>query len=122
MADIDLKTWVSDLKSRCDIVSTISKYCHIVQKGRSYWTCCPFHMEKTPSFCIYDAEQTYHCYGCKETGDIVKFIMKIESCDFMQAVEILARGVGLDVPNFTSKNKDDIAQRKKEKNVASQVF
>lgn len=112
---MDFKTWILDLKSRCDIVSVISKYCHVVQKGRSYWTCCPFHIEKTPSLCIYDLEQSFHCYGCKEFGDVIRFVMKIESCDFMQAVEILAKSVGMEVPNFSIKNSDGIEKRKKEK-------
>ncbi len=115
MAEVDFKTWLGELKSRCDIVTVISRYCNVVPRGRSYWTCCPFHMEKTPSFCIYDSEQTYHCYGCKEFGDVIKFVMKIESCDFMQAVEILAKSVGMEVPNFSITNSDGIEKRKKEK-------
>ena len=74
-------------------------------------------MEKTPSLCIYDMEQTFHCYGCKEHGDVVRFVMKIESCDFMQAVEILAKSVGMEVPNFSTKNSDGIEKRKKEKDL-----
>ena len=115
MAEVDFKAWLLELKSRCDIVSVFSKYCHVVQKGRSYWTCCPFHIEKTPSLCIYDIEQTFHCYGCKEHGDVIRFVMKIESCDFMQAVEILAKSVGMEVPNFSITSGDGIEKRKKEK-------
>ncbi len=115
MAEVDFKTWLLELKSRCDIVSVFSKYCHVVQKGRSYWTCCPFHIEKTPSLCIYDVEQTFHCYGCKEHGDVIRLVMKIESCDFMQAVEILAKSVGMEVPNFSITSGDGIEKRKKEK-------
>ena len=108
LEEIDFKTWLLELKSRCDIVSLFSKYCHVVQKGRSYWTCCPFHIEKTPSLCIYDTEQSFHCYGCKEHGDVIRFVMKIESCDFMQAVEILAKSVGMEVPNFSIQSSDGI--------------
>jgi len=111
----DFKTWLSSLKGKCDIVSVMSRYCHLVQKGRNYWTCCPFHIEKTPSLCIYDYEQTFHCYGCKEHGDVVKFVQKIESCDFMQAVEILAKSVGMEIPSFSTTATDDIQKRKKEK-------
>lgn len=117
MAEVDFKNWLAELKSRCDIVSVFNKYCHVVQKGRNYWACCPFHMEKEPSLCIYDLEQTFHCYGCKEHGDVIRFVMKIESCDFLQAVEILARSVGMEVPSFSSENKDGIEKRKKEKDL-----
>ena len=113
LAEVEFRTWLGELKSRCDIVTVISRYCNVVPKGRSYWTCCPFHIEKTPSLCIYDVEQTFHCYGCKEHGDVIRFVMKIESCDFMQAVEILAKSVGMEVPNFSIKNSDGIEKRKK---------
>lgn len=118
----DFKVWLEELKSKCDIVSVISKYCHIVQKGRTYWTCCPFHMEKTPSMCIYDYEQVYHCYGCKEHGDVVKFVQKIESCDFMQAVELLAKSVGMEVPNFSTTDSAGIEKRKKDKDIALEIL
>ena len=118
----DFKQWLGELKSKCDIVSVMSKYCHLVQKGRSYWTCCPFHIEKTPSLFIYEIEQTYHCYGCREHGDVVKFVQKIESCDFMQAVEILAKSVGMEVPNFSITSADGIEKRKKEKDLVLDVL
>lgn len=118
----DFKQWLGELKSKCDIVSVMSKYCRLVQKGRSYWTCCPFHMEKTPSLCIYENEQSYHCYGCREHGDVVKFVQKIESCDFMQAIEILAKSVGMEVPNFSTTSSDGIEKRKKEKDLVLEVL
>lgn len=118
----DFKVWLEELKSKCDIVSVMSKYCHLVQKGRMYWTCCPFHMEKTPSMCVYDYEQVYHCYGCKEHGDVVKFVQKIESCDFMQAVELLAKSVGMEVPNFSTTDASGIEKRKKDKDLALEIL
>ena len=118
----DFKAWLEELKSKCDIVTVMSKYCHLVQKGKSYWTCCPFHMEKTPSMCIYEYEQVYHCYGCKEHGDVVKFVQKIESCDFMQAVELLAKSVGMEVPNFSMVDSNGIEKRKKDKDIALNIL
>lgn len=115
MKDSDFREWVEELKSRCDIVTVISRYCNVVKRGRYHWTCCPFHVEKLPSMCIYDTEQCYHCYGCKEHGDVIKFVRKMESCDYMQAIEILARSVGMEVPNFSITNDDGIQKRKKEK-------
>ena len=72
-------------------------------------------MERDPSFCIYEDEQTFYCYGCKEHGDVIKFVMKIESCDYIQAVEMLAKSVGMEVPNFSMKNQQGIEVRKKDK-------
>jgi len=111
----NFKIWLSELKSKCDIVSVVSKYCNLTRRGSHYWTCCPFHNEKTPSMCIYEYEQTFHCFGCKEFGDVIKFVLKIESCDFMQAVEILCHSIGEQVPNFSSVSDDSIKEKKKEK-------
>ncbi len=79
-------------------------------------------MEKTPSMCIYENEQTYHCYGCKEHGDVIKFVQKIESCDFMQAVEILAKNVGMEVPNFSTTDSSGIEKRKHDKDVVLNIL
>ncbi|MBO7528235.1 MAG: DNA primase [Clostridia bacterium] len=115
MKEYDFKDFIAQLRSRCDIVSVISRYCTVSKRGRNFWACCPFHMERDASFCIYDEEQVFYCYGCKEHGDVIKFIMKIESCDYMQAVEILAKSVGMDVPNFSIKTKDGVEKKKKDK-------
>ncbi len=89
------------LKEKCDIVSTISKYVPLNKKGKTYWGCCPFHFEKTPSFAVNEVEQFYHCFGCGESGDVIKFVQKIESLDFMGAVKQLAKSVGMEVPEWT---------------------
>ena len=56
---------------------------------------CVFHGEKTPSFAVNPAKNMFYCFGCHEGGDIFKFIMKIESCSFVEALKLLAR-VGLE--------------------------
>ena len=122
MKDEEFRNWITELKSRCDIVTVISRYCNVVQRGRNYWCCCPFHIEKTPSLCIYDYEQVYHCYGCKEHGDVITFVRKMESCDYMQAVEILAKSVGMEVPAFSKSNEEEIVKRKKEKDAVLSVL
>lgn len=88
------------LKSANDIVSVISQYTTLQKKGKLYWACCPFHYEKTPSFAVNEAEQYYHCFGCGESGDVIKFVQKIEALDFMGAVKLLADKAGMEVPKF----------------------
>jgi DNA primase len=55
---------------------------------------CPFHDEKTPSFNVRSTHGTFHCFGCGEGGDVIKFIMKMELVGFPEAVERLADRVG----------------------------
>lgn len=112
--------WVEQLKSKCDIVSTISKYLRMEKKGKNYWACCPFHHEKTPSFCVNEYEQFFHCFGCKEGGDVIKFIQMYDSCDFMTAVSKLAESVGMELPQFDES--EEIAKQKQEKTTASQIL
>ncbi|MBQ8749152.1 MAG: DNA primase [Clostridia bacterium] len=105
--------FLQQLRDRVDIVPLISCYMQISRKGRNYWGCCPFHHEKTPSFCIYDEEQSFHCFGCGVSGDIFSFIMKIENLDFLDSVEILANKSGIPMPEF--KGDFDIVEKKRKK-------
>ena len=58
---------------------------------------CPFHDEKTPSFTVRPAVGTYHCFGCGEGGDAIRFVMETEALDFHAAVEALAERYGMQV-------------------------
>ena len=86
----EFASFLRDLKQRNDIVEVIRSYVAVDRKGGNYWACCPFHHEKTPSFAVNEGEQFYHCFGCQESGDVIKFVQEIESTDFMGAVRILA--------------------------------
>ena len=90
--------WVEELKSKCDILTVIGKYTRLTRKGRSYWGLCPFHHEKTPSFCVNEQGQFYHCFGCGVGGDVVKFVMNIENVSFKEAVEMLADRAKMELP------------------------
>ncbi|WP_246479395.1 DNA primase [Kaustia mangrovi] len=63
-----------------------------------YWACCPFHNEKTPSFHADDRRGRYHCFGCKASGDIFRFVTETEGLSFPEAVERLAEQAGLPMP------------------------
>ncbi len=70
-------------------------------RKRDFWGCCPFHHEKTPSFHVEDDKGRYYCFGCHAKGDVVTFVMETESLSFREAVEMLAREAGLQVPAQT---------------------
>ncbi len=57
-------------------------------KGGRLWALCPFHSEKSPSFCI-DKNNRYHCFGCNEDGDVIEFIQKKNNIEFLDAVKEL---------------------------------
>ena len=89
---------LDDILSRVDIVELISGYIPLKRTGRNFKACCPFHHEKTPSFVVSPDRQIYNCFGCGESGNAFKFLMRYEQMDFPEAVEVLARKAGVILP------------------------
>lgn len=110
--------FLEELKYKCDIVEVISQYVPLQKKGGRYFGCCPFHNEKTPSFCVNNG--WYHCFGCGASGDVVKFVMEMESVSFYDAVKILANKVGLQLPEV--KLDPQYAQKKEHGDVLKQLM
>lgn len=68
------------------------------QRGRLWWSCCPFHDEKTPSFAVNPDRQTFNCFGCDEHGDVVDFIIKRNGVNFKEALKFLGITTGRPAP------------------------
>lgn len=115
MRGYDEKT-IDEVKSKNDLVAVISSYLQLEQRGSNFWGRCPFHHEKTPSFCVNGTEQFYYCFGCHKSGDVISFVMEIEGLDFADAVKFLAAKAGVKLPE-RSENDENIrrAKEKKEK-------
>ncbi len=96
--DREFSDFISNVLDKTDIVSLISRYVKVERKGNTYWACCPFHNETQPSFSISDAKQFFHCFGCKESGNAISFLMKMENIEFIDALKILAEQAGLEMP------------------------
>ena len=96
--DGEFESFKEQVRSTANIVEVISGYVPLKKRGQNFWGCCPFHGEKTPSFAVNPAKNMFYCFGCHEGGDIFKFIMKIESCSFVEALKLLAARYGIAVP------------------------
>ena len=94
---------LDEIRSRNDIVSTISQYMTLKRKGRNYFGLCPFHNEKSPSFSVSPDKQIFHCFGCGVGGDVINFVKKIENIGFLDSVRLLAEKSGIQLPNDVSK-------------------
>ena len=105
--------FMEQLKQKNDIVEVIGSYVKLERRGYTYWACCPFHHEKTPSFAVNASDGYYHCFGCGVSGDVIGFIKNYENVDFRQAVEILAARAGLEVPAYDDRAAEESARRKK---------
>lgn len=110
--------FLEELKYKCDIVEVISQYVPLQKKGGRYFGCCPFHNEKTASFCVNNG--WYHCFGCGATGDVVKFVMEMESVSFYDAVKLLADKVGMQLPEV--KLDPEYAKKKEHSYVLKQLM
>jgi len=106
MTDIEL------IKSKIDIVGFISEYIQLKKAGRNFKALCPFHSERTPSFVVSPERQSWHCFGaCNQGGDVVSFLQKWENIEFVEALRILAKRVGVVlsyIPTDTSRLKEKL--------------
>lgn len=86
---------VEDIKARLDIVEVIREYVPVKAVGANFQALCPFHHEKTPSFVISPDKQIWHCFGCGRGGDVLAFVMEMESLGFMETLRLLAPKAGI---------------------------
>lgn len=90
--------FIEEVQSRTDIVELISGYVSLKKTGRNFKAICPFHGEKTPSFIVSPQKQIFHCFGCGEGGGVFQFLTLIEKITFPEAVEMLAKRLGMTIP------------------------
>ena len=91
-------SFLQELKMKTDIEDVISTYVTLKRRGATLVGLCPFHNEKTPSFTVYPATQSFYCFGCGAGGDAITFVKKIENLDYLDAVTTLAQRAGLQMP------------------------
>ncbi|MEG0017707.1 MAG: DNA primase, partial [Hydrogenoanaerobacterium sp.] len=90
--------FISELKLNSDIETVLSSYVSLKHAGRNVVGLCPFHNEKTPSFTVYPATQSFYCFGCGAGGDVISFIKRIENLEYIDAIKLLAEKAGMAMP------------------------
>lgn len=83
-----------------DLVELVSQTVALKRRGKSFVGLCPFHQEKTPSFHVDPSKQFFICFGCKASGTAFDFVMKRDRVEFKEALHVLARRAGIDLPEF----------------------
>lgn len=94
---------INEVLARTSVVDVVSDYTRLTKAGSSYKGLCPFHNEKTPSFFVNEDKKLYKCFGCSEGGNIFQFVMKKEGMGFSEAVEKLAKRVGIEIKKVEEK-------------------
>ena len=94
---------IEEIKARNDVADVIGTYVTLKRAGSNMNGLCPFHNEKTPSFVVFNATQSFYCFGCGAAGDVVTFVRKIENLDYVEALRFLAKRSGVTIPEEEEK-------------------
>ncbi|MFP7706907.1 DNA primase [Trueperella sp. LYQ141] len=98
MAGLIARASIDEVRERARIEEIVGQYVSLQSAGvASLKGLCPFHDEKTPSFNVRPQVGRWHCFGCQANGDVIEFIERIEHIPFIEAVELLAQKVGVEL-------------------------
>ncbi len=103
--------FIDDLLARTDLVEIIGTRVPLKRQGREYSARCPFHDERSPSFTVSPIKQFYHCFGCGAHGTAISFLMNYDRLEFLDAVEELAKRIGVEVPKDAMARTEDSESR-----------
>src|SRR5882762_10246695 len=106
--------FIQTLLSRVDIVAVVDRYVPLKKAGTNFVACCPFHIEKTPSFTVSPTKQFYHCFGCSAHGNAIGFLMAYAGLGYVDAVKDLAAAVGMQVPETRAPGPEEAARKERE--------
>jgi DNA primase len=93
--------FIDELLARTDIVEVVGGRVPLKRQGKEYASRCPFHDERSASFTVSPTKQFYHCFGCGAHGTAISFLMNYDRLEFLDAVDELAKRVGMEVPRET---------------------
>ncbi len=88
---------IERVRRQTSLVAVVQQFVRLQKRGRSFTGLCPFHKEKTPSFHVNDERGFYHCFGCKASGDAIRFVQEMQGLSFVEAVRELADRAGIEV-------------------------
>lgn len=107
---------IERVREQTNLVELIGESVKLERRGRSHVGLCPFHQEKSPSFHVNEERGFYHCFGCKASGDAIKFVQQTEGLEFHEAIRRLAERLGIEVVDDLSEaeRRQHQAQKRRE--------
>ena len=111
---------IDEVLNKVDIVEVVGEYVSLTRKGESYWGCCPFHGEKTPSFSVTPDKKLYYCFGCHAGGTVFNFVMNMEKISYPEAVVYLGKRYG--VPLKYSSSGSEFAKENPESKIKEEYI
>ncbi len=106
MRDDNFRWLIEEIREANDIADVIGEYLDL----RNNKAVCPFHGDTNPSFSVNSQEQYFHCFGCRESGDVFKFLQLHEKLPFMEAVRQLADRAGIRPPSLTPEDLQELEE------------
>ncbi|MBQ3965392.1 MAG: DNA primase, partial [Treponema sp.] len=97
MAGFIKKETIDSVIHTTDIVNVVGEYVPLTRKGSTWWGCCPFHKEKTPSFSVTPDRNMFYCFGCHKGGNVITFVMEMDKLSYPEAIVQLAKRSGVEV-------------------------
>lgn len=101
---------IEEVRKANNIVEVIEEYVQLTKRGRNYFGLCPFHGEKTPSFSVTQEKQIFHCFGCGKGGNVITFLMEIESFSFFESLEYLANRASISLPELNTERRTSLSE------------
>ena len=105
-----MSTPMEQIKERVGIVDVVGSYLKLERAGSSFKAKCPFHNEKTPSFFVSPARNSFYCFGCNKGGNIFSFVQEFEGLDFVGALRVLAQRAGVELRRVDPKVRSEYAR------------
>ena len=113
---------IREIRDRVDIVGLVGRYVDLKKAGRNFKGLCPFHDEKTPSFNVQPDRQIFHCFGCGEGGDVISFLQSHDGLSFPEAARVLARELGIEIPEASGGDSGLIARLASANETAQKLY
>lgn len=111
------------IRSAIDVVDLVGEYLTLKKAGQgSFKALCPFHGEKTPSLYVHRSKQIWHCFGCDKGGDIFAFVMEMEGVEFPEALRLLGKKAGVEIPQFERRDMSTVDRLKAINAFAQKVY
>ena len=104
------------------IEEVVGDFVTLKRQGGSYWACCPFHNEKTPSFHVVPSRGIYKCFGCGKAGSAVGFLMEYERLSYSEALRYLANKYHIEIQEKEETAEEIAARQRNESLLAVSDF
>ena len=95
---------VDRVREAADIVGIIGEYVPLKGRGGNWRGPCPFHQGVNRNFSVSTTKgKFFHCFVCKESGDVFSFLQKRLGVDWPTAVRMVAEKSGIELHETTSR-------------------